>query len=155
MLQCVLSFSTPVKPGLSELRMNSDSTYLFILVSLELIAPNGVIISYAGHSDVVMGALVTRNRSELHNQFRFIQMAVGAVPSPFDCMLCLRGLRTLPVRMKAHMRNGLIVAMMLEKHPMVEEVLHPGTCVIVLTSSENIYCFFLKFLHLPHYCRTD
>nr|CAH8824738.1 unnamed protein product [Trichobilharzia regenti] len=79
-----------------------------------------------GHSDVVMGALVTRNRSELHNQFRFIQMAVGAVPSPFDCMLCLRGLRTLPVRMKAHMRNGLIVAMMLEKHPMVEEVLHPG-----------------------------
>lgn len=73
-----------------------------------------------------MGALVTRNQSELHKQLRFIQYAAGAVPSPFDCMLCLRGLRTLPIRMKAHMRNGLIVAMMLEKHPLVEKVLHPG-----------------------------
>ncbi|CAI2724204.1 unnamed protein product [Schistosoma spindalis] len=79
-----------------------------------------------GHSDVVMGALVTRNQSELHKQLRFIQYAAGAVPSPFDCMLCLRGLRTLPIRMKAHMRSGLIVAMMLEKHPLVERVLHPG-----------------------------
>ncbi|CAH8451298.1 unnamed protein product [Schistosoma turkestanicum] len=79
-----------------------------------------------GHSDVVMGALVTRNQSELHKQLRFVQFAAGAVPSAFDCMLCLRGLRTLPVRMKAHMRNGLIVAMMLEKHPLVEKVLHPG-----------------------------
>ncbi|KAH8851399.1 Cystathionine gamma-lyase [Schistosoma japonicum] len=79
-----------------------------------------------GHSDVIMGALVTRNEPELHNQLRFIQFAAGAVPSPFDCMLCLRGLRTLPIRMKEHMRNGLIVAMMLEKHPLVEKVLHPG-----------------------------
>ncbi|CAH8451368.1 unnamed protein product [Heterobilharzia americana] len=79
-----------------------------------------------GHSDLVMGALITRNRPELHKQLRFIQFAGGAVPSPFDCMLCLRGLRTLPVRMKAHMRNGLIVAMMLDKHPLIEKVLHPG-----------------------------
>ncbi|XP_018648715.1 putative cystathionine beta-lyase [Schistosoma mansoni] len=79
-----------------------------------------------GHSDLVMGALVTRNQSELHKQLRFIQYAAGAVPSPFDCFLCLRGLRTLPIRMKTHMQNGLIVAMMLEKHPMVEKVLHPG-----------------------------
>ncbi|KAF6773930.1 hypothetical protein AHF37_06206 [Paragonimus kellicotti] len=79
-----------------------------------------------GHSDVVLGALVTRNHPELPKKFNFIQLAGGAVPSPFDCFMCLRGLRTLPVRMKAHMHHALTVAMMLERHPKVEKVIHPG-----------------------------
>nr|QQY02484.1 cystathionine gamma-lyase [Cryptocotyle lingua] len=79
-----------------------------------------------GHSDVVMGALVTRNHPELPAKFAFTQLAGGAVPSPFDCFLCLRGLRTLPVRMRAHMRNALVVALMLEKHPNIEKVIYPA-----------------------------
>ncbi|KAF8562133.1 hypothetical protein P879_08842 [Paragonimus westermani] len=79
-----------------------------------------------GHSDVVMGALVTRNHPELPKKFNFIQLAGGAVPSPFDCFMCLRGLRTLPVRMRAHMHHALTVAMMLERHPKVEKVIHPA-----------------------------
>ncbi|GAA48377.1 Cystathionine gamma-lyase [Clonorchis sinensis] len=79
-----------------------------------------------GHSDVVMGAVITRNHPELPAKFKFSQLAGGAVPSSFDCFLCLRGLRTLPVRMRGHMLNALVVAKMLEKHPKVEKVIHPG-----------------------------
>jgi len=52
--------------------------------------------------------------------------AIGAVPSPFDCFLVNRGLKTLPVRMKAHMNNGLAVARWLETNPRVTRVIHPG-----------------------------
>ncbi|KER28652.1 hypothetical protein T265_04600 [Opisthorchis viverrini] len=79
-----------------------------------------------GHSDVVMGAVVTRGHPELPSKFKFAQLAGGAVPSSFDCFLCLRGLRTLPVRMRGHMLNALVVAKMLEKHPKVEKVIHPA-----------------------------
>ncbi|KAA0198457.1 Cystathionine gamma-lyase inhibitor [Fasciolopsis buskii] len=79
-----------------------------------------------GHADVVMGAVVTKNNLNLHKQLVYLQLAGGAVPSPFDCYLCLRGIRTLAVRMHAHMRSALIVAMMLERHPNVERVIHPA-----------------------------
>jgi len=52
--------------------------------------------------------------------------AIGAVPSPFDCFLVNRGLKTLPVRMKAHMASGFAVARWLEANPRVTKVLHPG-----------------------------
>lgn len=52
--------------------------------------------------------------------------AIGAVPSPFDCFLVNRGLKTLPVRMKTHMSNGLAVARWLEVNPRVTKVVHPG-----------------------------
>lgn len=51
---------------------------------------------------------------------------MGAVPSPFDCFLVNRGLKTLAVRMQQHMKNGLAVAKYLESHPMVRKVIHPG-----------------------------
>ncbi|THD21136.1 Cystathionine gamma-lyase inhibitor [Fasciola hepatica] len=79
-----------------------------------------------GHADVVMGAVITKNNLSLQKQLAFLQLAGGAVPSPFDCYLCLRGIRTLAVRMQAHMRSALTVAMMLERHPCVEEVIHPA-----------------------------
>ncbi|XP_023213857.1 cystathionine gamma-lyase-like [Centruroides sculpturatus] len=82
-----------------------------------------------GHSDVVMGAIATNNE-ELYTRLQFLQNALGAVPSPFDCYLVNRGLKTLPVRMERHMENGLAVGRFLEKHPMVEKVLHPGIYIL-------------------------
>ncbi|XP_023240016.1 cystathionine gamma-lyase-like [Centruroides sculpturatus] len=78
-----------------------------------------------GHSDVIMGAAATDNE-KLYSRLLFLQHALGAIPSPFDCFLVNRGLKTLHVRMERHMENGLAVARFLEKHPMIEKVLHPG-----------------------------
>lgn len=78
-----------------------------------------------GHSDVVMGAVLTK-RDDLHERLRFLQNAIGTVPSPFDCYLVLRSLKTLTHRMRGHGESGLEVAKFLETHPAVEKVLHPG-----------------------------
>lgn len=78
-----------------------------------------------GHSDVVMGAACT-NSDELAERLKFLQNATGPVPSPFDSFLVNRGLKTLHVRMREHMKNGLAVAHFLEKDPRVESVIHPG-----------------------------
>eukprot|EP00800_Vazella_pourtalesii_P015869 TRINITY_DN4393_c1_g1_i1.p1 TRINITY_DN4393_c1_g1~~TRINITY_DN4393_c1_g1_i1.p1 ORF type:complete len:400 (+),score=72.59 TRINITY_DN4393_c1_g1_i1:60-1259(+) len=78
-----------------------------------------------GHTDVLMGSLLT-NRDDLADKFQFVQLSVGAVPSPFDCYLVLRGLKTLHVRMREHARNALAVASYLESHKNVECVLYPG-----------------------------
>ncbi|XP_021563047.1 cystathionine gamma-lyase [Carlito syrichta] len=78
-----------------------------------------------GHSDVVMG-LVSVNSESLHNKLRFLQNSLGAVPSPLDCFLCNRGLKTLQVRMEKHFKNGMAVAQFLESNPWVEKVIYPG-----------------------------
>lgn len=78
-----------------------------------------------GHSDVVGGMVVTSNQT-LADKVRFLQNATGAVPSPFDCFLVLRGLKTLPVRMERHGQNALALATWLESDPRVERVFYPG-----------------------------
>jgi cystathionine gamma-lyase/cystathionine beta-lyase len=78
-----------------------------------------------GHSDVIMGALVT-NRQDLFDKLAFIQNSCGAVPGPMDSFLVLRGLKTLHLRMKAHCENGRKVAHFLKNHPKVEVVYWPG-----------------------------
>nr|XP_021391297.1 cystathionine gamma-lyase [Lonchura striata domestica] len=78
-----------------------------------------------GHCDVLMG-LVSVNRDDLYESLKHLQSRLGAVPSPFDCFLCNRGLKTLHIRMKLHFKNGLAVAKFLESHPRVEKVLYPG-----------------------------
>jgi cystathionine beta-lyase len=78
-----------------------------------------------GHSDVVGGAIMTRDDT-LAEKLHFVQKAVGAVPSPFDCYLVLRGLKTLAVRMKRHVESAGIVADWLTAHPNVSRVLYPG-----------------------------
>lgn len=78
-----------------------------------------------GHSDVIMGAAVM-NDEALHDRLKFLQNATGIVPSPFDCYLVNRSLKTLSLRMERHKSNSLAVAKFLEKHPKVESVLHPG-----------------------------
>jgi cystathionine gamma-lyase len=78
-----------------------------------------------GHSDVVMGCAVTNNPAIDEHLF-FMQLAVGAVPSPFDCYLVNRGIKTLHLRMKAHSESAMSVAQWLEKDPRIEKVLFPA-----------------------------
>uniref|UniRef100_A0A8C5FSN6 Cystathionine gamma-lyase n=1 Tax=Gadus morhua TaxID=8049 RepID=A0A8C5FSN6_GADMO len=78
-----------------------------------------------GHSDVVMG-LVSVSRDDLYERLKFLQNALGAVPSPFDCYLCNRGLKTLHLRMEQHFKGGLAAAKFLEADPRVERVIFPG-----------------------------
>jgi len=78
-----------------------------------------------GHSDVISGVAITK-REDLAERLAFLQNAVGSVPSPFDCFLATRGLKTLALRMQRHCENALTVARWLEKHPRVERVFYPG-----------------------------
>ena len=79
-----------------------------------------------GHSDIVGGIVVVGDRPELRERMTFLQNAVGAVASPFDSFLALRGLKTLALRMERHCRNAAAVAAWLEKHPKVARVHYPG-----------------------------
>ena len=79
----------------------------------------------AGHSDVVLGALML-NDDEIAEKLYFIQNASGAVPGPQDCFLTLRGIKTLHVRMQRHCENAHKVANFLNNHEMVEKVYWPG-----------------------------
>jgi len=99
-------FQTPIALG-ADICVNSVSKYI------------------NGHSDVIMGIAVT-NSEELIERLRFIQNAVGAIPSPFDSWLANRGLKTLAIRMRQHEKNALAVAKFLEAHPLVEAVYYPG-----------------------------
>jgi cystathionine gamma-lyase len=80
-----------------------------------------------GHSDLVGGAVVVAPaRADLEERLRYLQNAVGAVPSPFDCFLVLRGLKTLAVRMERHTAQALALARWLETQPEVSRVVYPG-----------------------------
>jgi cystathionine beta-lyase len=79
----------------------------------------------AGHSDVVMGAIVVNDES-LRERLAFIQNSCGAVPGPQDCFLVLRGIKTLHLRMERHCENGKAIAKFLKSHPKVEKVFYPG-----------------------------
>jgi len=78
-----------------------------------------------GHSDSVGGALVMQDES-LYEQFKLLQNATGAMLSPFDSWLTLRGMRTLELRMQRHVENATQIAEMLENHPKVSRVYYPG-----------------------------
>lgn len=84
-----------------------------------------------GHSDVVMGCLITSD-DKLAEELFFIQNATGAVPGPQDCFLVLRGIKTLHIRMDRSCQNAMKIAHWLEAHPKVERVFYPG-----LTSHPN------------------
>src|SRR6058998_1596619 len=79
-----------------------------------------------GHGDVLGGAVVSKVRDELFERIRAVQASAGAVPSPFDCWLVRRGIRTLPYRVRGHSENALRVATFLHDHPKVEAVHYPG-----------------------------
>ncbi len=80
----------------------------------------------SGHSDVLGGVVVTRRADASFERIRLLQSHEGAVPSPFDCWLALRGVATLPYRMRAHSEHAALVAAYLATHPRVERVYYPG-----------------------------
>lgn len=80
----------------------------------------------SGHSDVLGGALIFKEDNELAARARHIQTLGGAVPSPFDCWLIFRGLKTLAVRVRQQSANAQQVAEFLEAHPAIERVHYPG-----------------------------
>lgn len=79
----------------------------------------------AGHSDVIMGGLITSDQ-DLADRLRFLQNASGAVPGPQDCFLALRGIKTLHIRMERACENAYQLAHFLRKHPRVGRVMFPG-----------------------------
>ena len=78
-----------------------------------------------GHSDVVAGAVISQ-AADLSDRLRFIQRAGGAVPSPFDCYLVARGIKTLPIRMTRHCESAEALAQWLKQRAGVDEVHYPG-----------------------------
>lgn len=78
-----------------------------------------------GHSDIVMGAVVC-NDPQIHEEIHYAAKSLGANPSPFDCFLALRGIKTLEPRMKVCCKNAYGIAKFLSEHPAVEKVLFPG-----------------------------
>lgn len=79
-----------------------------------------------GHSDVVGGIVVAKDNPELIERIRYLQNAIGSIPSPMDSFLILRGLKTLSLRMETHSKNAQAVAEFLGSHSRVEKVIYPG-----------------------------
>jgi cystathionine gamma-lyase len=79
-----------------------------------------------GHSDAVGGAAIVREKGELQERLAYLQNAVGAISSPFDSFLTLRGIKTLALRMQRHCASGLAIAEFLASHSKVSQVHYPG-----------------------------
>ena len=79
-----------------------------------------------GHSDVIGGVLIIGKNKSLADKIAFIQNSVGAIPSPFDCFLVLRAIKTLSLRMERHNMNGMKVAKFLANHKKISHVVYPG-----------------------------
>jgi cystathionine gamma-lyase len=79
----------------------------------------------AGHSDLIQGAVLARDPA-VFEPVKFLQNATGAVPSPFDCWLTLRGLKTMELRVLRHAENAAAIADALDAHPLVRRVYYPG-----------------------------
>jgi cystathionine beta-lyase/cystathionine gamma-synthase len=80
-----------------------------------------------GHSDIVGGSIVIKDQDLYSEKISYLQNAVGAIPSPFDCYLLTRSIKTLSVRMQKHNENGEKVANFLESHPKIIKIHYPGT----------------------------
>ena len=78
-----------------------------------------------GHSDVVVGALMTNNQ-EIYDKLFYLQNAVGPCQSPFDSWLVLRGVKTLALRMEKSQENAIKIAEYLQRHPKVEKTIYPA-----------------------------
>ncbi len=81
---------------------------------------------FGGHSDVMGGALITARDNEWWQKIRNVQVMGGAVPSPQDCYMLTRSIKTLPYRIRGHLSNAQALAEFLEQQPAVEQVLYPG-----------------------------
>jgi len=79
-----------------------------------------------GHSDIIGGVAVVGSNKELKERLGFLQNSIGSIPSPMDCFLAHRGLKTLGLRMERHCESAQAIAEWLEKHPKIERVIYPG-----------------------------
>lgn len=81
---------------------------------------------FGGHSDLMGGALIAKTDDEWWQKIKQVQEYGGAIPSPHDCYMLVRSIKTLPYRMKGHVDNAMQLAAFLEQHPKVESVMYPG-----------------------------
>lgn len=107
-----------------------DNTFASPALQQPLVLGADIVIHSAtkylgGHSDLIAGLVVTKTK-ELGEKIKFIQNASGAILSPNDCWLVIRGIETLPLRIKQHCKNALAIAKYLEQHPEVATVYYPG-----------------------------
>ena len=79
-----------------------------------------------GHSDLIGGAIVIKDDLQLTEKIKYLQNAVGSVPSPFDCYLLIRSIKTLSVRMERHNSNAILISEFLKNHPKIKTVRYPG-----------------------------
>ena len=79
-----------------------------------------------GHSDLIGGAIVIKDDLQLAEKIKYLQNAVGSVPSPFDCYLLIRSIKTLSVRMERHNSNAILISEFLKNHPKIKTVRYPG-----------------------------
>ncbi|MDA9593853.1 PLP-dependent aspartate aminotransferase family protein [Flavobacteriaceae bacterium] len=124
----IKSFSKLAKSNNLLLAVDNTFATPFLQVPLDLgadIVMHSATKYLAGHSDVVLGALIVKNKS-LAERLYFIQNASGAICGPMDSFLTLRGIKTLHVRMQRHCQNAKKIALFLEKHPLIEKVFWPG-----------------------------
>ncbi|KAJ6635267.1 Cystathionine gamma-lyase [Pseudolycoriella hygida] len=104
-----------------------------------------------GHNDVVMGSIAT-NSQDLYEKLKLAQNNTGIIPSPFDCYMVYRSMKTLALRMEKHSENALTIARYLETHPRVSKVLHPGLpshpqhklAVSQSYGQSGSFCFYIK-----------
>ncbi|MCO5947562.1 trans-sulfuration enzyme family protein [Mucilaginibacter flavidus] len=81
---------------------------------------------FGGHSDLMGGVLVTAQKDDWWQKIRDVQVYGGAIPSPMDCYMLVRSIKTLPYRVQGHVHNAQLLAEYLEKHPKIEQVMYPG-----------------------------
>ncbi len=79
-----------------------------------------------GHSDIIGGAIIINDDYKLAEKIKYLQNAIGAVPSPFDCYMLIRSIKTLAVRMEKHNSNAMKISEYLNSHPKIEKVRYPG-----------------------------
>lgn len=107
-----------------------DNTFLSPYIQNPLVHGADIVVHSVskyinGHSDVIMGVIATSSE-DIHSKLRFLQNAIGAIPSPFDCWLAHRGLKTLHLRVRQSSTNALALAELLAASPLVEAVSYPG-----------------------------
>lgn len=81
---------------------------------------------FSGHSDITGGVLITPKKDEWWGKIRQVQQMGGAIPSPMDCYLLVRSIKTLPYRVRGHAANAQLLAEFLDKSPKIEQVMYPG-----------------------------
>ncbi len=114
-----------------QLKLVCDSTFASPILQNPLLLGADIVMHsttkyIGGHSDVLGGSLTTSKKDEFWDKIKNVQQTGGAVPSPFDCFLLLRSIKTLSYRIKGHCENAKQLAQYLEAHPKVEAVFYPG-----------------------------